>query len=130
MQPAAHGREQLLGVNRLGKILRGPRLEALLAIALHRFGRQRDDRQTVRKAGFSRIAPIVWYPSISGIMISIRTMATSGVDRTSSIASPPVVAASTLMPRRSSTLRKREDVARIVIDEERRLANQILVGAI
>ena len=54
--------------------------------------------------GFCRITPMVWYPSICGIMISIRTIAISGLDSTSAIASLPVVAVRTFMPRRSSTL--------------------------
>ena len=73
---------------------------------------------------------MVWYPSICGIMISIRTIAISGLDSTSAIASLPVVAVSTFMPRRSSTLRQREDVAGIVVDQQRGLADQVLVGTV
>ena len=47
---------------------------------------------------------IVSYPSISGIIISISTIATSGVDSSVAIASRPVPALSTVIPRRSSTL--------------------------
>ena len=57
-----------------------------------------------RNIDCSRITCMVRYPSISGIMISISTMARLGVDSTSVMASRPVVAASTCMPRRSSTL--------------------------
>ena len=46
------------------------------------------------------------------------------------IASLPVVAVSTFMPRRSSTLRQREDVAHVVVDQQHRAADQILVGAV
>ena len=45
MQPHAQRRQQLLGVDRLGEIVRGAGLEALLAVALHRLRGQRDDRQ-------------------------------------------------------------------------------------
>src|ERR1700733_6577708 len=57
-----------------------------------------------RNAGFCRITCMVSYPSISGIMMSISTIATSGVDSSVEIASRPVPAVRTTMPRRSSTL--------------------------
>ena len=63
-------------------------------------------------------------------MMSISTMARSGVFSTISIASLPVVAVSTCMPRRSSTLLKREDVARVVVDQQHGAADQILVRAV
>ena len=63
-------------------------------------------------------------------MMSISTIATFGVVSSSAIASRPVVAVSTFMPRRSSTLLEREDVARIVVDQQHRLADQILVGTV
>src|SRR5215467_124875 len=57
-----------------------------------------------RNAGFSRITCIVWYPSISGIIMSIRTIAISGVDSSMATASRPVPAVRTDIPRRSNTL--------------------------
>ena len=45
MQPHAQRGQQLLGVDRLGEIIRRARLQAFLAVALHRLGGQRDDRQ-------------------------------------------------------------------------------------
>src|SRR3954454_2384386 len=45
MQPHAQRREQLLGVNRLGEIIGSTRFQALLAIAFHRLGGERDDGQ-------------------------------------------------------------------------------------
>ena len=52
--------KKLLGVDRLGKIVRSAGLETLLAIALHGFGGQRDDRQAPRTLGSTRIACMVW----------------------------------------------------------------------
>src|SRR6266850_274202 len=49
-----------------------------------------------REAAFCRITCMVSYPSISGIMMSIRTIATSGVDSRVAIASRPVPAVRTL----------------------------------
>src|SRR6201997_4258064 len=57
-----------------------------------------------RNDGFCRITCIAAAPSISGIMMSMRTIATSGVDSNIEMASLPVPAVSTAMPRRSSTL--------------------------
>src|SRR5262249_60031839 len=45
MQPHAQRRKQLLGIDRLGEIVGGARLQALLAVALHGFGSERNDRQ-------------------------------------------------------------------------------------
>src|SRR4051812_30307883 len=44
-EPDAQQRQQLLGVDRLGDVVRGAGVDALLAVALHRLGGQRDDRQ-------------------------------------------------------------------------------------
>ena len=43
--------EQLLGVDWFGQIVRSAGLEALLAVALHRFGGQRDDGQAAEAPG-------------------------------------------------------------------------------
>src|SRR6185437_3602934 len=45
MQPHAHEREQLFGIHRLRDIVGGARFEALLTVALHGLGGERDDRQ-------------------------------------------------------------------------------------
>src|SRR6202140_447147 len=57
-----------------------------------------------RNDGFCRMTCMVAYPSISGIMMSIKTMAPSGVDSSIEMASRPVPAVKTAIPRRSSTL--------------------------
>ena len=44
-QPDPQHRQQLLRIHRFGKVVRCTRFQALLAIALHRLGRQSDDRQ-------------------------------------------------------------------------------------
>src|SRR6476620_6111375 len=44
-QPHAHEREQLVGIHWLGNVVARTRVEALLAVALHGLGRQRQDRQ-------------------------------------------------------------------------------------
>src|SRR5438034_10976720 len=43
IQPHAQQRKQLIGVHGLGYVVRGPGLQALLAVALHGFGRQGQD---------------------------------------------------------------------------------------
>src|ERR1043165_8502882 len=43
-EPDAHHRYQLIGVDRLGDVFRSAGGDALLAIALHRLRRDRDDR--------------------------------------------------------------------------------------
>src|SRR5205807_1451661 len=45
VQPRPYQGQQLLGVHRLGDVVRSPRLEALLAVALHGLGGEGDDRQ-------------------------------------------------------------------------------------
>src|SRR6185503_20258556 len=45
VQPHAQRRKKLLGIHGLGKIVRGAGLQTFLAVALHRLGRQRDDRK-------------------------------------------------------------------------------------
>ena len=49
MQPGPQGRQHLLGVHRLGEIVPGPRLDALLAVALHGLGGHGDDRQVLQR---------------------------------------------------------------------------------
>src|SRR5256885_6439699 len=45
VQPRPYQRQQLLGVHRLGDVVRSPRFQALLAVALHGLGGEGDDRQ-------------------------------------------------------------------------------------
>src|SRR5688500_2352702 len=45
IQPYPQQRQQLLGFDRLGDIIRCARFEALLAVAFHSLGGQGDDRQ-------------------------------------------------------------------------------------
>ena len=59
VQPHAQQRQQLVGVHRLGDVVRRPGLQALLAIALHRLGGQRQNRQRPKRRGFCRISRIV-----------------------------------------------------------------------
>ena len=59
-------------------------------------------------------------------MMSIRTIASSGVCSISSIASLPVVAVN-VHAAAFQHARQREDVARVVVDEENRAADQIFV---
>ena len=59
VQPDAEHRGELLAADRLGQVVRRPGLEALLAVALHRLGRQRDDRQRPERLDAARIARIV-----------------------------------------------------------------------
>src|SRR5262245_5910363 len=47
MQPHTQRRQELLGVDGLGKIVGGTGLQALLAVALHGLGRECDDGQPV-----------------------------------------------------------------------------------
>src|SRR5689334_22771507 len=50
VQPDPQQREQLLGVDRLRDVVGGARLDALLAVALHRLGGDGDDRQVLEPA--------------------------------------------------------------------------------
>ena len=50
--------QQLVGVHRLGDVVRRAGFQTLLAVALHRLGRQREDRQRPER-GFRRISRIV-----------------------------------------------------------------------
>ena len=59
VQPDAQQREQLLGVDRLGDVVGRAGLDALLAVALHRLGGERDDRQVREPLACSRMARIV-----------------------------------------------------------------------
>src|SRR5579864_2311991 len=45
LRPHAQHREHLFGIGRLGDVIGGARVEAALAVALHRLGRKRDDGQ-------------------------------------------------------------------------------------
>ena len=66
----------LIGIHRLGQVVPGARLDALLPVALHGLGRHGDDRQVACSRGILRISRMVSMPSISGIMMSISTMST------------------------------------------------------
>src|SRR4051794_19501560 len=44
-EPRPHDVKKVVGVDRFGHIVRGPGLDALLAVSLHRLGGERDDRQ-------------------------------------------------------------------------------------
>ena len=72
---------------------------------------------SLRKEAFCRITCMVAYPSISGIMMSIRTIATSGVDSSIEMASRPVPAVKTAIPRRSRHAAESENVAHVVVDD-------------
>src|SRR4051795_10080209 len=50
LQPHPHERQELVHVHRLGDVVGGPRGDALLAVALHRLRRERDDRQVLEAA--------------------------------------------------------------------------------
>ena len=77
-QPNAEQGHQFFEHDRLRNIVRSAGVDAFLAIALHRLGSQSDDRQTSEIRASARMARIVSYPSISGIMMSISTKSTSG----------------------------------------------------
>src|ERR1700688_1899457 len=47
VQPAPQHRKHVLGVHRLGQVVPGPGFQRLLAVALHRLGGDRDDRQVL-----------------------------------------------------------------------------------
>src|SRR6266446_3085976 len=47
-QPRPQHRDELLGVDRLGQVVPGAGLDALLAITLHGLGGDRDDRDVLR----------------------------------------------------------------------------------
>ena len=66
-------------VDRLGQVVPGAGLDALLAVALHGLGRHRDDRQVLARAAACGSRAWSSMPSISGIMMSISTMSMSGV---------------------------------------------------
>ena len=51
-------RQQLLGIDRLGEIVGRAGLQTFFAVALHRLGGQRDDRQPA-ESGFFRITSMV-----------------------------------------------------------------------
>src|ERR1700732_3701105 len=51
VQPHTKRREQLLGINRLGQVLRCASFQALFTIALHRLGRQSNDRKPAERRG-------------------------------------------------------------------------------
>ena len=128
MQPGAQHGEQLLGVDRLGQVVPGARLDAFsrspfMALAVTAMiGRS-------LQAGILRISRIVSMPSISGIMMSISTMSMSGsrlqhVDRVAAVVGRDdhhVV----LLEHRG----QREDVADVVVDDQHLLAGQQLVRA-
>ena len=61
---------------------------------------------------------IVSYPSISGIMMSIRTMSTSLRERNVSMPCMPLSALRHVHPVRTERGLEREDVARVVVDDE------------
>src|SRR2546430_5211609 len=86
VQPRPYQRQQLLGVNRLGDVVRSPRFQALLAVALHGLGGEGDDRQLpelMLAADAAHGLVAVHF----GIMTSISTSDRSSVLSTSLIAS-------------------------------------------
>ena len=75
MQHVVHQGEQVRRPHRLRQIAVRAGGEAGLAIALHRVGGERDDRDAAApcRASAARIAAVASKPSISGICMSIRT---------------------------------------------------------
>src|SRR5258708_37772979 len=76
-----------------------------------------------RNDAFCRMTWMVLYPSISGIMISINTMATSGVDSSVSIASRPVPAVKTVIPAFQHAA-ERENISHVIVHHENFLFDQ------
>ena len=56
MEPHAKRRKQLVGIDRLGQVVRRSRFQAFLAVTLHGFRRQRDDRKRERRRPFELAA--------------------------------------------------------------------------
>ena len=77
-QPAPQHGQQVRRVDRLGQVVPGAGLDALLAVALHRLGRHRDHRQLACRAAACGSRASSSMPSISGIMMSISTMSIAG----------------------------------------------------
>src|SRR5947209_8112263 len=60
MEPHPQRGEQLFGVDRLGEIIGGARLQAFLAVALHGLGGERHDRQPAqRRLGANRLDGLI-----------------------------------------------------------------------
>ena len=128
-QPRRH-RQHQLGVDRLGQVVPRAGLDALLAVALHRLGRHRDDRQCRGSAGILRISRIVSMPSISGIMMSIRTTSTSGCACSAADRIAAVVVRDDHHVVILEHARQREDVADVVVDDQHLLALQHFVRVV
>ena len=71
---------------------------------------------------------MVSYPSISGIMMSISTIATSGVDSRVAIASRPGPSGQNRHSAPFQHAAEREDVAHVVIHDQHLLSHQSVVG--
>ena len=83
-----------------------------------------------RNEGFCRITCMVSYPSISGIIMSISTMATSGVDSSVAIASRPVPAVKHGHSAPLQNAAERENIPHVVVDDQHFLAHQCVIRTV
>ena len=114
----------------LGDVVGGAGLEALLAVALHRLGGERDDRQ---RAELRVVADLPHrLVAVHLRHHDVHQHERRGPGRCGSARSPrgPSSRSRRCMPWRSSRLDEREDVADVVVDDQHALAGQRLVGVV
>src|SRR5919106_817245 len=123
MQPASQHREQMQAIDGLGQVVPGARLDALLAVALHRLRRHRDDRQGAAPRQLPDLLD-----GLDAVHLRHHDVHQHDVDLDVALDLLDRVAAvvrrddlhSLLIEHRG----EREDVAHVVVDDERALAFQ------
>ncbi len=125
LEPDVQDGEQAFGIDGLGDVLRGARRERLLAVALHRLRRERDDRQRLEAARcLGSRASRRGRPSRASSCPSARRRC-RGASASSSSATLPFSAWSTSMLARLEDALDREDVAAVVVHEQDLLAREV-----
>ena len=117
----------MVGVHRLGHVVRWPRPRGSLPVAVHRLRGHRDDRQ-VGVLGPRRIAAIASLPSMPGIITSISTASIVRRPLERGQRGVAVVGVADLHAVQLQRAGQREDVADVVVDDQHPPARQRLVG--
>src|SRR5580700_8709044 len=113
----SHQLQKMIGLHRLGEVVGGPRLDALLPVALHRLGGERDDRQVDELRhlpdGPHRRVPVKFrhhhiHQHQRDVLVALQRL----------YPGTPVFRIKDLGPKPLEDARESEDAARVVVDDQ------------